>query len=215
MNQIALGYLEIALTKTDPKAEAGALIGRSLAMLEDSSRLIDNVRKIQQAVGRDLRLHPVDVDQILCEVSAEYSVVTNRDVYVHYSPVKGRMVIANQLLKDVFSNIVGNAIKHSAGPLDVTIGVNSLTENGKNCYEITVEDNGPGISDELKGAVFTRMKRGITKATGNGLGLYLVKTLVEGFRGRVRVEDRVSGESGKGCRFIVTLPSAGSGEDNI
>ncbi len=208
MNQIAMGSLEIALGKTDPKAEAGALIRRSLAMLEDSSRLIENVRKIQQAVGSNLTLHAVDVGLMLSEVCAEYAIVSNRDVYIHYSPVNGCTVIANQLLRDVFSNIVGNAIKHSTGPLDVTIGVNSLMENGKHCYEITVEDNGPGISDEQKDAVFTRMKRGPTRAAGYGLGLYLVKTLAEGFRGSVRVEDRVPGDSSKGCRFIVTLPAA-------
>ena len=208
INQIAMGYLEVAMCKADSNAETAALIGRSLAMLTDSSRLIDNVRKIQQAVGRDLRLHAMDVDIILKEVLVEYSMVSGREVNIRYIPVKGHMVAANQLLKDVFSNIVANAIKHSTGPLDVNIRVSSMMENKKHYFEIIVEDNGPGISDDLKEAVFSRMKRGATKAKGYGLGLYLVKTLVEGFRGRVRVEDRVAGDSSKGCRFVVTLPAA-------
>ena len=48
--------------------------------------------------------------------------------------------------------------------------------------------------------------RGTTKAKGSGLGLYIVKSLVESFKGRVWVEDRVEGDYMKGCRFIVILP---------
>jgi len=70
-----------------------------------------------------------------------------------------------------------------------------------------VEDNGPGIQDELKKKVFSRLNRGRTRAAGSGLGLYLVKTLVKDFKGSVWVEDRVTGDYSKGCRFIVQLPA--------
>ena len=60
-------------------------------------------------------------------------------------------------------------------------------ENGKNYYEVTVADDGPGIPDDMKERLFRRFKREDAKATGHGLGLYLVKTIVEDFGGRVRV----------------------------
>jgi signal transduction histidine kinase len=120
-----------------------------------------------------------------------------------------RRVIANRLLHDVFSNLVGNAIKHSNGNgIDINIKLENAIENGKNCQRVLVEDNGPGIPDDMKDSVFNRLQRGDTKARGLGLGLYLVKSLVESYHGRVWVEDRVKGDHKKGSRFVVLLPAA-------
>lgn len=206
MNQVAMGYLEMAIDTLKPDEPASAFIGRSLAMLCDSSRLIDNLRKVQQAVGKKLKLEKVDLDAILSQVKSEYSLVPGRKVTIYYKPAKG-YVMANQLLKDVFLNIVGNAIKHSVSPINVAIRVSRRNDNGTLCHEISVEDDGPGIPDEVKRTLFTRMTRGATKAGGSGLGLYLVRSLVESFSGRVWAEDRVAGDYGKGCRFVVVLPA--------
>jgi signal transduction histidine kinase len=59
----------------------------------------------------------------------------------------------------------------------------------------------------LKSIIFTRFQRGKSKASGRGLGLYLVKTLVEDFGGKVWVEDRMPGDSTKGSRFVILLPA--------
>jgi signal transduction histidine kinase len=67
----------------------------------------------------------------------------------------------------------------------------------------------------LKGKVFDRLMRGRTGARGHGLGLYLVRTLVAGFRGRVWVEDRIEGDYTKGCRFVVLLPAAPDDRNNL
>ncbi|WP_424356731.1 sensor histidine kinase [Methanocella sp. MCL-LM] len=72
----------------------------------------------------------------------------------------------------------------------------------------TIEDNGCGIPDDRKTAIFEQLKRGRTKAKGNGLGLFIVRTLVESFGGSVYVVDRVPGDYTKGSKFIVTLPAA-------
>jgi signal transduction histidine kinase len=72
---------------------------------------------------------------------------------------------------------------------------------------VTIDDNGPGIPDEVKGKLFARFQRGTTKASGKGLGLYLVRTLAESYHGCVRVEDRVAGDHTKGARFVIELPS--------
>jgi signal transduction histidine kinase len=74
-------------------------------------------------------------------------------------------------------------------------------------YRVVVEDNGPGISDNIKSRLFTRFSRGDTKTRGRGLGLFLVKSLVEDYHGKVWVEDRVPGDYTKGARFVVMLPA--------
>ncbi len=73
-------------------------------------------------------------------------------------------------------------------------GANSIIlrsdRDGNSYYRVAIEDNGNGIPDERKEEVFHRFKRGQTRARGTGLGLYLVRSLVEGFGGHVEVQSR-------------------------
>ena len=114
----------------------------------------------------------------------------------------------NELLQDVFANLVSNAIKHTGEHADITVDLDIIIEKGGRYCRVTVEDNGPGIPDDFKERIFNRLLRGTTQAKGMGLGLYLVKSLVDSYGGRVWVEDRVSGDYTKGARFVVMLPVA-------
>jgi len=70
---------------------------------------------------------------------------------------------------------------------------------------VSVEDTGPGIQDEVKGKLFTRFERGMARGRGEGLGLYICRTLIERYGGRVRAEDRVLGTTDAGAAFRFTL----------
>ncbi len=206
MNQIALGYLELAEETRDEKA--ASVVSKALEMLKSSSALISNLRKIQRIKGGAIELERINLGELLSEVRDEYSMMPGRPVSIANDPCSDCVVMANPLLKDVFSNIVSNAIKHSEGSVEIGIKVEKVNARGSECYKVSVEDNGPGIPDEFKEKIFNRFTRGKTEARGHGLGLYLVRTLVEGFRGRVWVEDRVKGDCSHGCRFVVLLPAA-------
>jgi len=116
-------------------------------------------------------------------------------------------VQANELLRDVFVNLIGNAIKHSTGPAFINIRMAQEKNDDRQYCTVAIEDNGPGVPGEMKEKVFDRLRRGDTKAKGAGLGLYLVKTLVDSYGGKVWVEDRVTGDHMKGARFVVMLPT--------
>jgi signal transduction histidine kinase len=73
---------------------------------------------------------------------------------------------------------------------------------------VTVADNGPGIPDDMKAKLFQRFKGEGAKSGGHGLGLYLVKTIVDDFGGRVKAGDRVRGDYSKGAKFVLLLPAA-------
>ncbi len=79
-----------------------------------------------------------------------------------------------------------NAVKHSNGAshLVINLSADAVEDGGKKYDRLVVKDNGPVIPDEIKGRLFTRLQRGKTKATGRGLGLYLVKTLVREYHGK-------------------------------
>ena len=213
MNHAAMGYLELALqaleTEKRLKLDDKVLIERPMRALENSSALIDNVRKLQMLMTEGVKTKPTDLHKIFKDLEATSFHLEERDVRINIQQVPDIMVDANELLKDVFFNLTTNAIRHSdmEKPLTVNVKVEPVNENGQKYYKCIVEDDGPGIPDALKGKLFHRFKRGATKAHGKGLGLYLVRTLVEGYHGKVWVEDRVPGDHTKGAKFVVMLPA--------
>jgi PAS domain S-box-containing protein len=210
MNQIAMGFLEIAIGTFPLKDEERKFLEKPLDTLKNSAKLIENVRKLQKLGEGNLKYREIDLCDVLRQVIDDYSHIPGRDVTIHFKPLPACYIVANDLIKDVFSNLIGNAIKHSdpQRPLTLDISLGPVTKGGKKYYRITVEDDGPGISDELKHRLFLRFQKGQEKALGKGLGLYLVRTLVHDFRGTIWVEDRVPGDYSRGAKFVVLLPAA-------
>jgi signal transduction histidine kinase len=77
---------------------------------------------------------------------------------------------------------------------------------------LVVEDQGPGIAEDKQATIFQRFERGAsTRSVGGlGLGLYIVKEIVDGQGGSIEVQSR----EGQGARFIVKLPLVESPPEN-
>lgn len=208
IDQAIMGYLEIALDTLNVSEEQKELLEKPIELVKSSARLIENVKKLQRLKAGEVPYEKVDLGKVLADVITEFSTVPGREITINYQPVTGYIVIANALLKDVFSSIVGNAIKHSKGPLTINIAVSKTEENSRKYFRVDIEDNGPGISDELKKKLFMEGKMDKFKAERRGLGLQLVNVLVHIFMGKVWVEDRAPGDHSKGSRFVVMLPEA-------
>jgi|AGTN01.2.fsa_nt_gi PAS domain S-box/PAS domain S-box len=207
MNQIAIGYLEMA--RELQKDEAGReFIDKPAEVLQRCTRLIQNVRKLQKLQDGALQTGLVDVCEVLADVQREYGDVPHKSVTLDMSDCEHCRVRANELLHDVFANMVGNAIKHTGDQADIVIVMDMVDDSGTRCCRVAVEDDGPGVPDWVKDRLFMRFHRGDTQTHGKGLGLYLVKSLVESYGGRVWVEDSVQGDYAKGARFVVMLPLA-------
>lgn len=105
-------------------------------------------------------------------------------------------------LSRVFSNIIGNAIKYTDGEPIIDIDI----QNKSNSVIIDIRDNGPGIPPQEKEKVFKKFYRigneDTRKTKGTGLGLYIVKSIIEGHNGKVRILDNLP----KGSVFRITLP---------
>ena len=127
----------------------------------------------------------------------------------------GLMISGNPLLKEAFCNLIGNSIKYSGDKVTIDIGVEKTEKAGRQYYDVIIEDNGNGIPDDVKPKLFRRFQRGTTKAQGKGLGLYIVRSLVEKLGGSVGVENRVPGDYTKGSKFIVSLPACKECKDGI
>ena len=108
---------------------------------------------------------------------------------------------AENLLVHVWDNLIGNAVKFSParGTLRITL------EKRGGWAVFAVEDEGPGIAEGAQAHIFDKFYQQDSshKEEGNGLGLALVRQIVELSGGTVRCENREEG----GCRFTVTLPT--------
>lgn len=104
------------------------------------------------------------------------------------------------LLHHVWDNLIGNAIKFS--PRGGMVHIRLVKENGQ--IRVTVEDNGPGISEEARKHIFDKFYQADSshKEEGNGLGLALVKKIISISGGDISAENRRSG----GACFTVILP---------
>jgi two-component system phosphate regulon sensor histidine kinase PhoR len=212
MNQVAMGFLELALEKLDTD---GKLDGKDKSLLEkpmetmrNNARLIDNVKKLQRLRAGMIESSLFDLGSVLLEATRDIGYKPGRSITINYQHASGCYVRANELLKDVFSNILGNSVKHSPPDKPLSIGI-GISPTGNDFYKISIEDDGPGIPEKRKNEIFDRLSQGKMKALRTGLGLGLVKTLVESYHGRIWVEDRVEGDHKQGCRFVVMLPKAG------
>ncbi len=105
-------------------------------------------------------------------------------------------------LRLILSNLLDNALKYAPEGTPVML---RLAVPAGSRLELAVEDCGPGIDAEEREQIFRRFVRGsVGGATpGNGLGLYIVRTLAEVMGGEVRVEDR----DPVGSRFVVSFPT--------
>ena len=209
INQIAMGYLEIANETLALDVEEKELVSKPLEALNNSTALIANVRKLQNIMEGRYKSDIIDLKDLMAGMKENHWVSNGRRVSIHLEADDDCHVMANGLIHDIFSNLIGNAIKHSPDdrPLDINIKLDRLNDSGADYCRVAVEDNGPGIPDSLKGRLFNRFARGDSKAQGKGLGLYIVRSLIEDYHGQVWIEDRVPGDHTQGARFVVMLPA--------
>ncbi|UNO43701.1 PAS domain-containing protein [Streptomyces sp. MST-110588] len=103
-------------------------------------------------------------------------------------------------IDQVLGNLLENAVRHGEGTVTIEVGP-SPSGTGPEGTTVTVSDEGPGIPEESMSRVFTRFWRG-SKRGGTGLGLYIVKGIVEAHGGTITVGRALAG----GARFRFSLP---------
>lgn len=158
--------------------------------------LIQNVRVLVDSVSREGSLHDVDVTRYLSGVVADSRQVYPDAEFELDLPSEAH-ALADDLLSAVFENLVTNAVEHNDGDspqVAVSAAVDGDVVTGR------VADDGPGIPESRREACFEPGEQD-ESSVGQGLGLYLVATLVDRYGGVVRVEEVDLG----GAAFVVEL----------
>jgi signal transduction histidine kinase len=183
-------------------------------MLADSDRLLDTVEQVLHAGKIKERTRPqvrstLDLDAVLkgsiSTVKSRYNL--NEDSIKYVSPAETLSVNGNyDELHSAFVNILDNAVKYSSDEPKIT--VKAQTTGFNNRIAVVIKDKGIGIPASERKRVFKRFYRADPSrngAKGTGLGLFIVKSIIERHGGRVKADSR--GE-GKGSTFLVQLPKA-------
>lgn len=168
------------------------------------SLLIEGYLDISKIETGNFSLHcaQVHIESIVCGVVEAFPCAAN--VRLHIEKDLPEVHADNARLQQVFRNILENAIRH--GGKDVAIEVRVREEAG--AVEVSITDNGPGISPDVQERVFDKFFRADAQRGGSGLGLTMVKAIIEAHSGDVRCES----VQGQGTNFIVRLPITGPTE---
>jgi signal transduction histidine kinase len=179
-------------------------------MLKDSDRLLNTVEQVLRA-GKIKESSDnngeVQIDSVLDEaVSITRSRNNLPEASIKYSPSAEQLTVMGnrEELLSAFLNLLDNAVKYSSEEPKITI--KAQTSGFNNRVAIVIKDKGVGIAPADLKRVFKRFYRSAQSqngAKGTGLGLFIVKSIVEKHGGRVIAESK---GLGKGSTFLVQLP---------
>ncbi|TFG13757.1 PAS domain S-box protein [Candidatus Thorarchaeota archaeon] len=208
VHQGIMTSLELLLLNPDLPSHLKNKLQAALEQVKRSLELIANVRKFSVVD---------EAARNLTETQLTGVIKTAKDAIINAFPTKDVTFIteidenycarADEFLIDVFYNLFHNAVKFSDSE-DITIEVKADRIVHQDLIEISVTDYGPGISDEHKESLFARLLP--DRRSGSGIGLTLVKRIIERYGGRVRVEDRIEGDPTSGTKFVLQIPECKS-----
>jgi signal transduction histidine kinase len=188
---------------TDTRQEFYGIIDSECDRLQRLIEDLLNVSRIES--GRALQMNwsvfePLPVIQKVLHAQASY---TDRHNFVlEASGDLAPMLGDSDKFDQILTNLISNAIKYSPNGGDVTVAIRS----DEHMLHLEVRDKGIGIPADKIGRVFEKFERvddrDTRQAGGTGIGLFLVKHLVERHEGTIRIES----ELGVGSNFIVELP---------
>ncbi len=175
------------------------------------AKLVNNIRKLSQLEEIDQELQPVDVKDYL-ETSinnVKHMFANKKMVFQLKSSAHDAKAQANELLEDVFENILVNAVIYNENSI-ITVKTTISREKieNKKYIKISFKDNGIGIEDNRKESIFQRIYNKNKTISGVGLGLSLVKKIIELFKGKIWIEDVMPGTPSKGSNFVIMIPEA-------
>jgi signal transduction histidine kinase len=193
-------HIELSPEERQQYLKVVAQNGHSLINIINELLLLANVRRARKVecgpveMGGVVQAAQERLAHVIEENQAEIIHPSGWPVAIGYAP----------WLEEVWANYISNAIKYGGQPPLVELGADSLPSSQVRFW---VRDNGPGLKPEEQERLFTPFTRlDQARARGHGLGLSIVRRIVEKLNGSVGVESQTI--PGKGCTFWFTLKQA-------
>ncbi len=168
---------------------------------QSAQRLVNDLHSYLSVNSGIENIQSVDLHALFVRINDQLKDSTGKNYRLHLDSMFTLEGKEAQLFI-LFQNLIGNGIKYNNGSPEIR--VNCHVDNANNECQITVEDNGIGMDEKYLSRIFMPFQRlhASQDYSGSGLGLSIVKRVVENHGGKILVESTL----GKGSRFIVTLP---------
>ncbi len=203
IQQGIIASLELMKLRNVPD-DVRQLVDTAFLLTRRGILLTTNVKRLAQLRGATVTLHPVCPHKMLtraAETASESFPNKQLEVVADFKPGE-YIVIADRFLEDVFYNLLHNAVRFDP---EATVRIEARAKpRGAETLSIAIEDSGQGIPDKEKEDILVSI--GDRKGARHGIGLTLVKRIIDRYSGRIWIEDRVNGDHTKGTRFVIELP---------
>jgi PAS domain S-box-containing protein len=207
------GFSEVLLTRNDlTEEEKNKFLGYINKQAVNLSHIISDlldISRIESGVGFSLKRKMCTVNNIISRIMENYRISHPKYRFTSNLETTDAPVFADrEKIDQVVQNILSNAVNYS--PPGTTI--RATTKTLKDEYQVTIEDRGMGMTEEQVKRIFEKFYRADASDTapkGTGLGMSIVKLIIDAHQGKVWVESK----PGKGTRVIFTLPAGFREED--
>ena len=212
MNNI-LQVIQLSLEISSTDVNISKKSKESLDLIQNQvikgSRLISNVQKLTQL--EESQLDNIDIYKDLMD-SLNFLQLSfpKKKINVKVETLrKSYLVKANKIIREVFENILINAVNYNQNSaVEILIRFSEKQKDDNNFIKVEFMDNGRGIPDSVKKIIFHKGFLDEKQSKGMGIGLTLVKKAIETYNGHIWVEDRITGDYSKGSNFIIMIPKA-------
>lgn len=209
LNHGIFSYLNIVLENAELPDKARIRLKTCRHLSQEISGLISKVRILAEMEEGDIETKSINLVKIITSclnnIKVKYKDAVELDIN-NQIDAQELNVAGNELIETAIYNILNNAVKHNQSN-KVKITIRHSQSNYPGYYKFEFLDNGDGVPDSHKRTIFNKMERvnSGSNSEGFGLGLTLVKNIIEKFQGKIWVEDRVIGKPELGSNFIVLL----------
>jgi signal transduction histidine kinase len=166
--------------------------------------IIDELLILAEARDADVALTPLNMAEIVRQACQRLeNVIRNSGAEIHLPEQWPVALGYAPWVEEVWVNYISNALKYGGQPPRVELGSELRPDGQVRCW---VHDNGAGLAPDMQAKLFVPFTRlAQAHATGHGLGLSIVRRIIEKLHGQVGVESRQV--PGEGCTFYFVLPS--------
>ncbi|MFX1380227.1 MAG: sensor histidine kinase [Promethearchaeota archaeon] len=207
----SLELIEILLKDGIKKEEILEYFRLIAEQINRGKKLVRNIKSLSELEEDEMPLEPIDLFETIRN-AIEFIQVNfpKRKVVIEVlTEAKAIIVIANDLLLDVFENILMNSIIYNRNEtVHIELLISEMNEFGRNIIKLEFKDNGIGIDDEKKEEILQERHEKSNNSKGMGLGLSLAAKLINLCEGRMWIEDRINGDSSQGSNFVILIPKA-------
>jgi PAS domain S-box-containing protein len=173
------------------------------------AKLVSNVRILSEIEEKKIELEELDlISNLQNSINYIKNIFKQKDIDINLNYHTNLLYVqANDLIRNVFDNILINAVRHNENQkIEIEIDISESVFYGQNFAKIEFKDNAKGIPNEMKNLIFRRGYSNRDAVKGLGLGLSLVKKIIEIYDGQIWVENRVKENHKEGSNFVLLIP---------